>query len=107
MLSIERSIPDVNNKGQMKDLPTSYFDIGKFCSAVGVSFDDFCWEFLCSYFLSTFDRPKKVFCADDGKLRNAMRVACGRCPHSADTVNHLEALGHKHKLPKDFVKLVT
>jgi len=69
--------------------------------------NDYCWEFVCSYWLSTFDRVNKKFrnlnASDAAK---ALRVACARrCPHSPDTPNHPEALAAKHKLPDHLAKM--
>ena len=87
------------NTKKTKPLPSGIFDVGKFCSANGIAFNDYCWEFACSQWMSSFDRVKKVFYPDDAKKAAArLRLACGRCPHSADTPNHSEALSAKHQI---------
>ena len=98
VLTIKREVTDRN--GKMKPLPSGIFDVGKFCSANGVAFNDYCWEFVCSYWMSSFDRVNKVYYTLDAKRSaSVLRLACGRCPHSADTSNHPEALSAKYQLP--------
>ena len=43
----------------MKALPSVHFDVGAFCKKAGADFNAFCWEFICSYFLSAYDRANK------------------------------------------------
>ena len=60
VLTIKREAKD-QKTGQLKQLPSAIFDVGKFCGANGVAFNDYCWEFVCSYWLSTFERANKNF----------------------------------------------
>ena len=92
----------------LKQLPSGIFDVGKFCAANGVVFNDYCWEFVCSYWMSTFDRVNKVFYTiDKDRAAKTLRLACARCQHSAGTPNHPEALSAKHKLPDQLAKMMT
>ena len=98
-LTIKRDAHDKNTK-VLKPLPSGIFDIGKFCAAHGIAFNDYCWEFVCSYWMSTFDRVNKVFYTiSSNQTAASLRLACAWCSHSADTSNHPEALSAKHKLP--------
>ena len=107
MLTIKRETRDKKTQ-VLRPLPPVTFDVGKFCSANGVAFNDYCWEFVCSYFLSTFDKANKKFAdLDKQRAATAMRVACARCPHSSDTTNHPEAQAAKHKLPVGLAKMMT
>ena len=107
MLTITREVTDKRTQ-TVKALPSGIFDVGKFCSANGIAFKDYCWEFVCSHWMSSFDRVNKVFHpADANKAAAMLRLACARCPHSADTSNHPEALSAKHKLPKELAKMAT
>ena len=40
---------NVRKTQQLKQLPSGIFDIGKFCLATGIAFNDYWWEFICSY----------------------------------------------------------
>ena len=83
------------------------FDVGKFCAANGVAFNDCCWEFVCSQWMSTFYRANKAFYAGNAQRAvQALRLACARCPHSSDTSNHPEALAAKHKFPPHLGKMM-
>jgi hypothetical protein len=107
VLSIVRDMPD-RKTGQRKSLPTAVFDVGKFCAANGIAFNGYCWEFVCSYWLSSYDRANRVFFnMDKNRAAGALRLACARCSHSADTSNHPEALSAKHKLPDHLAKMMT
>ena len=107
VLTIKRETRDKKTQ-VLRTLPPATFDVGKFCSANGVAFNDYCWEFVCSYFLSTFDKANKKFAdLDKQRAATAMRVACARCPHSSDTTNHPEAQAAKHKLPVGLAKMMT
>ena len=65
VLTIKRDVTDRN--GKMKPLPSGIFDVGKFCAANGIAFNDYCWEFVCSYWMSSFDRVNRVYLALDAK----------------------------------------
>ena len=107
VLTITREYNDAKT-GKLKKLPPGIFDVGKFCGANGIAFNDYCWEFVCSYWLSTFDRANKKFHnMTASNAAKALRVACARCPHSSDTSNHPEALAAKHKLPDQLAKMLT
>ena len=92
----------------LKQLPSGIFDVGKFCAAHGIAFNDYCWEFVCSSWMSTFDRVNKVFYTmSSNQASGTLRLACARCSRSADTSNHPEALAAKHKLPDQLAKMAT
>jgi hypothetical protein len=108
VLTIKRDTFDQKTQ-QLKALPPAIFDVGKFCSSKGVAFSDYCWEFVCSYWLSSFDRVNKTFfdMSSGTKGARALRLACARCQHSSDTSNHPEALAAKHKLPDHLAAMMT
>ena len=107
VLTITREVTGQKTK-KVRPLPSGIFVVGKFCSANGIAFNDYCREFVCSYWLSSFDRANKVFyTADARRTASILRLACGRCPHSAGTSNHPEALSAKHKLPAQLAKMAT
>lgn len=107
VLTIKRDMLD-RKTNQLKVLAPAIFDIGRFCAAKGVTFNDFCWEFVCSYWLSSYDRAKKIMIdMKDVQGARALRLACARCQRSSDTSNHPEALSGKHKLPNDLASMVT
>ena len=107
VLTTKREAHDKKTKTR-KPLPSGIFDVGKFCAAHGIAFNDYCWEFVCSYWMSTFDRVNKVFYNMNSKQAAAtLRLACARCSRSADTSNHPEALAAKHKLPDHLAKMAT
>ena len=107
VLSIAREVKD-ERVGQMKILPSVHFDIGAFCKKHSADFNAFCWEFVCSYFLSAFDRITKKWKDTTGRLgRRAVHVACAHCPHSHATSDHPEALSTKHALPPELGNLLT
>ena len=107
VLTITREARD-SKTGVMTPLPSAVFDVGKFCAANGIAFNDYCWEFACSYWLSTFDRANRAYYpADARRTATALRTACARCPHSSDTSNHPEALSAKHKVPPHMAKMMT
>ena len=86
----------------------AFFDVGKFCATNGIAFNGYCWEFVCSYWMSTFDKASKVFFTlDDRRAAGALRIACARCANSSDTSNHPEALAAKHNLPDHLAKMAT
>ena len=74
----------------------------------GVKQADYCWEFVASYFWSSFDRATNAL-ADKGsnRVKRAMRIACSRCPKSSDTAKHPEGLMAMHAMPKNVNNLVT
>ena len=107
VLTIKRDFNDPKT-GQLKTLQPGIFDVGKFCAANGVAFNDYCWEFVCSYFMSTFDRANRAFFTlDDRRAASALRLGCARCGNSSDTSNHPEALSAKHSLPSHLAKMAT
>ena len=107
MLTIKREAKDPKT-GVLKPLPSGIFDVGKFCSVNGIAFNDYCWEFACSYWMSTFDKANRVFFdLDQQRAAQALRLACARCGHSSDTSNHPEALSAKHALPNHLAKMAT
>ena len=107
VLTIKRESMDKKTK-QFKQPPSGVFDVGKFCAATGNAFNDYCWEFVCSMWMSTFDRANKaLFDTDANRQARALRVACARCPHTSDTSNHPEAVASKHKLPGQITKRMT
>ena len=107
MLTIAREARD-QKTGVLKPLPSGVFDVGKFCAANGAAFNDYCWEFVCSYWLSTFDRANRAYYPTDAKrFALALKLACARCPHSPDTSNHPEAQSAKHLMPPHMLKMMT
>ena len=107
MLTITREARD-QKTGVLTPLPSGVFDVGKFCATNGVAFNGYCLEFVCSYWLSAFDRANKAYYPTDARRTAlALRVACARCPHSSDTSNHPEAQSAKHKMPHHMAKLMT
>ena len=107
VLTITREARDTKT-GVMTPLPPAVFNVGKFCTTNGIAFNDYCWEFVCSYWLSTFDRANRVYYpADARRTATALRTACARCPHSSDTSNHPEAQSAKHKVPPHMAKMMT
>ena len=93
---------------QMKSLPPVHLDVGAFCKKVGFDFHAFCWEFICSYFLSAFDRANKKFKDMKGPLSTRdVRISCVRCPHWHATSDHPEALSAKHALPPKLESMAT
>ena len=85
MLIIVREFLDQATQ-QMKPLSPVHFDVGAFCKKVGADFNAFCWEFICSYFLSAYDRINKQFRDMKGTSGpRAIRISCARCPHSHAT----------------------
>ena len=107
MLTIKRDFRNPKT-GQLKTLQSGIFDVGKFCVANGIAFGDYCWEFVCSYFMSTFDRANRVFFTlDDKRAASALRLGCARCGNSSDTSNHTEALSAKHNVPSNIAKMAT
>ena len=107
VLTIKRDAKDPKT-GVLKPLPSGIFDVGKFCSVNGIAFNDYCWEFVCSYWMSTFDKANRVFFdLDQRRAAQALRLACARCGHSSDTSNHPEALSAKHALPNHLAKMAT
>ena len=94
--------------GVLKPMPPGIFDVGKFCAANGVAFSDYCWEFVCSYWMSSFDRTNRCFYdMDQRRAAQALGLACARCGHSSDTSAHPEALSAKHALPNHLAKMAT
>jgi len=107
VLTIKRDAKD-KKTGLIKSLPPGIFDVGKFCSANGVAFNDYCWEFICSYWMSTFDRTNNCFFdMNQQRAAQALRLGCARCGHSSDTSTHPEALSAKHALPSHLAKMKT
>ena len=107
VLSIAREFRD-KVSGQMKALPVVHFDVGAFCKKAGVDFNAFCWEFVCSYFLSAYDRANKQWRDLKGfPGQRAIRTSCARCPHSHLTSDHPEAVSAKHALPPKLDSMVT
>ena len=107
VLTIKREYAD-KKSGKLITMPACVFDVGKFCAANGIAFIDYCWEFVCSYWLSTFDRANRKFFDGDAKsTAKALRIACARCSHSSDTSNHPDALSAKHSLPNHMAKMLT
>ena len=51
VLTIKREAYDRKTQ-TLKQLPSGVFDVGKFCAANGAAFNDGCWEFVCSYWMS-------------------------------------------------------
>jgi hypothetical protein len=107
VLTIKRDAKD-RKTGVLTPLPPGVFDVGKFCSANGIAFNDYCWEFVCSYWMSSFDKAnKKFYDMDQRRAAMALRLACARCGNSSDTSNHPEALSAKHALPTNLIKMST
>ena len=107
VLTIKREARDAKT-GVLKPLPSGIFDVGKFCSVNGVAFNDYCWEFACSYWMSTYGKANRVFFdLNQKRAAQALRLACARCGHSSDTSNHPEALSAKHALPNHLAKMAT
>jgi hypothetical protein len=107
VLSIAREFRD-KVSGQTKTLPVVHFDVGAFCKKAGVDFNAFCWEFVCSYFLSAYDRVNKQWRDLKGfPGQRALRTSCARCPHSHLTSDHPEAVSAKHALPPKLDSMVT
>ena len=100
--------PQVQPREITIDLPDLIVDVAKLYKANGVKQADFCWEFVASYFWSSFDRATNAL-ADKGsnRVKRAMRIACSRCPKSSDTSKHLEGLMAMHAMPKNINNLVT
>ena len=107
VLTISRQYFD-QATGKDVDLPDLVVDVAKFCKASGVKQADYCWEFVASYFWSSFDRATNAL-ADKGsnRVKRAMRIACSRCPNSSDTAKHPEGLMAMHAMPKSVNNLVT
>ena len=107
VLTISRQYLD-QTTGKNVDLPPLVVDVAKFCKANGVKQADYCWEFVASYFWSSFDRATNAL-ADKGsnRVKRAMRIACSRCPKSSDTSKHPEGLMAMHAMPKSVNNLVT
>ena len=107
VLTISRQYLD-QTTGKNVDLPDLVVDVAKFCKANGVKQADYCWEFVASYFWSSFDRATNAL-ADKGsnRVKRAMRIACSRCPKSSDTSRHPEGLMAMHAMPKNVNNLVT
>ena len=107
VLTISRQYLD-QTTGKNVDLPDLVVDVAKFCKANGVKQADYCWEFVASYFWSSFDRATNAL-ADKGsnRVKRAMRIACSRCPKSSDTSKHPEGLMAMHAMPKNVNNLVT
>ena len=107
VLTIKRDVKD-KKTGVLKPMPPGIFDVGKFCAANGVAFNDYCWEFICSYWMSSFDRTNRCFYdMDQRRAAQALGLACARCGHSSDTSAHPEALSAKHALPNHLGKMAT
>ena len=107
VLTIKRDVKD-KKTGVLKPMPPGIFDVGKFCSANGVAFNDYCWEFICSYWMSTFDKANNCFFdMNQQRAAQALRLGCARCRHSSDTSTHPEALSAKHALPTNLAKMKT
>ena len=107
VLTIKRDVKD-KKTGVLKPMPPGIFDVGKFCAANGVAFNDYCWEFVCSYWMSSFDRTNRCFYdMDQRRAAQALVLACARCGHSSDTSAHPEALSAKHALPNHLAKMAT
>ena len=107
VLTIKRDVKD-KKTGVLKPMPPGIFDVGKFCAANGVAFSDYCWEFVCSYWMSSFDRTNRCFYdMDQRRAAQALGLACARCGHSSDTSAHPEALSAKHALPNHLAKMAT
>ena len=99
VLTITREFTDKITREVKKLLPV-HFDVGAFCKKVGANFDSYCWEFICSYFLSAYDRvDKKRHDSDGARKQRAIRLSCARCPHSRLTSDHPETQAAKHALP--------
>ena len=71
VLTIKRDVTD-SKTGVKKSLPSGIFDVGKFCAANGIAFNDYCWEFVCSYWMSSFDRVNKVHLTLDARRSASM-----------------------------------
>ena len=107
VLTISREYYD-QAAGKYVELPDLVVDVAKFCRANGVKQADYCWEFVASYFWSNFDRATNAM-ADKGsnRAKRAMRIACSRCPGSADTSKHPEGITAMHAMPKNVNNLIT
>jgi len=107
VLTITREFTDTATR-EVKKLPPVHFDVGAFCKKVGADFDSYCWEFICSYFLSAYDRVnKKWYDSDGSRKQRAIRLSCARCPHSSSTSDHPEAFSAKHALPPKLDSMLT
>ena len=106
ILTISRQYLD-QTTGKNVDLPPLVVDVAKFCKANGVKQADYCWEFVASYFWSSFDRATNAL-ADKGstRVKRAMCIACSRCPKSSDTSKHPEGLMAMHAMLKSINNLV-
>jgi len=107
VLSNTREVKDPATQ-QVKTISPVHFDIGAFCKKIGADFNAFCWEFICSYFLTAYDRAIKKWRDMNGHSgTHAIRVPTARCPHSHSTSEHPESLAAKHALPPKLEMMAT